>query len=84
MKAGTIRAWSWVHKWTSLVCTVFLLMLCVTGLPLVFTHELEEALMPHGWEAANPDGPRLSLDEVLADDKNQTGAAVPAVDAGGR
>jgi 4-aminobutyrate aminotransferase len=25
-----------------------------------------------------------SLDEVLADDKNQTGAAVPAVDAGGR
>nr|WP_299712774.1 PepSY-associated TM helix domain-containing protein [Tardiphaga sp.] len=36
--------WSWVHKWTSLVSTVFLLLLCLTGLPLIFHHEIDAAL----------------------------------------
>ncbi|MFT3801558.1 MAG: PepSY domain-containing protein [Burkholderiaceae bacterium] len=36
-----VRAWSWVHKWSSLICTVFMLLLCVTGLPLVFQEEIE-------------------------------------------
>ena len=66
MKTATIRAWSWVHTWSSLVATAFLLMLCVTGLPLVFTHEIEEALLEHQWTPANADGPLLTLDEVLA------------------
>ena len=66
MKASTIRAWSWTHRWSSLVSTLFLLMLCVTGLPLVFSHELNEVLLHEPWEAANPDGPRLDLDQVLA------------------
>jgi uncharacterized iron-regulated membrane protein len=66
MHARTIRAWSWTHKWSSLVSTLFLLMLCVTGLPLVFTHEIEEVLLPQAWTPANPDGPLRSLDEVLA------------------
>ena len=65
MKTRTIRAWSWVHKWSSLVSTLFLLMLCLTGLPLVFTHELDELLL--GDQAATGDlaAPRLSLDRVL-------------------
>lgn len=66
MKARTIRAWSWVHKWSSLVSTVFLLMLCVTGLPLVFTHELDEVLLHEPWQPKNPDGPLLDLDQVLS------------------
>ncbi|WP_287104989.1 PepSY domain-containing protein, partial [Brevundimonas sp.] len=66
MRTRTIRAWSWTHKWSSLISTVFLLMLCVTGLPLVFTHEIEEVLLEHAWTPAAPDGPLLSLDEVLA------------------
>ena len=65
MKTATIRAWSWVHTWSSLVATAFLLMLCVTGLPLVFTHEIEEALLDHQWTPANAEGPLLSLDQVL-------------------
>ena len=65
MRARTLRAWSWVHKWSSLVSTAFLLMLCVTGLPLVFTHEIEHALMREAWQPAHPNGPRLSLDRVL-------------------
>jgi uncharacterized iron-regulated membrane protein len=44
MKAATIRRWSLVHTWTSLICTLFLLMLAVTGLPLIFHHELEHLL----------------------------------------
>ena len=65
MKASTIRAWSWVHTWSSLVSTLFLLMLCITGLPLVFTHEIEHWLLDETWAPANPDGERLDLDQVL-------------------
>jgi uncharacterized iron-regulated membrane protein len=38
------RAWHAVHKWTSLVCMLFLLMLCVTSAPLIFSHEINHAL----------------------------------------
>lgn len=62
----SIKAWSWVHKWSSLVCTVFMLLLCVTGLPLIFHHEISHFL---GTEAEPPeiaaDGPRVSLDRVM-------------------
>jgi uncharacterized iron-regulated membrane protein len=44
LKARTVRLWSVVHTWTSLVSTVFLLLLCLTGLPLIFHHEIDEAL----------------------------------------
>jgi uncharacterized iron-regulated membrane protein len=44
MGQRAIKGWYLVHKWTSLVCTAFLLMLCVTGLPLIFHQELEDAL----------------------------------------
>lgn len=46
MKRGTVRAWYLVHKWTSLLCTLFLLMLCVTGLPLIFSEEIHELTAP--------------------------------------
>ena len=65
MRTRTIRAWSWVHKWSSLISTVFLLMLCVTGLPLVFTHDIEEVLLHQQWEPTCKDGARLNLDQVL-------------------
>lgn len=43
VKSATIRTWFLVHKWTSLICTVFLLMLCITGLPLIFHDEIDQA-----------------------------------------
>lgn len=67
MDARDVRRWSLVHSWTSLLCTPFLLMLCLTGLPLVFHHELEDALDPSEWTPARPDGPLLSLDAILAE-----------------
>ena len=64
MRVRTIQRWAWVHKWTSLVCTAFLLMLCITGLPLIFKHEIDELLheevapieVPAGTPLANLDG----------------------------
>ncbi|WP_404713010.1 PepSY-associated TM helix domain-containing protein [Sphingomonas sp. MMS24-J13] len=44
MTRQTIRWWYLIHKYTSLVCTAFLLMLCVTGLPLIFHDEIDSAL----------------------------------------
>lgn len=37
-----MKYWHGIHKWTSLVCTAFLLMLCITGLPLIFHHEIDQ------------------------------------------
>jgi uncharacterized iron-regulated membrane protein len=41
MSVKAFKAWYLVHKWTSLICTAFLLLLCLTGLPLIFHHEIE-------------------------------------------
>lgn len=66
MTRNTVRAWYLVHKWTSLVCTAFLLLLCVTGLPLIFHHEIDEALGAGGDLAPIAGPARLqSLDAVL-------------------
>ena len=67
MHSKSFRRWSWVHKWTSLVCTAFLLMLCVTGLPLIFHHEIDELLHEEAEPADLPAGtPHADLDRVLA------------------
>ncbi len=64
--ARSLKTWSWLHKWSSLVSTVFMLLLCLTGLPLIFHHELGHLL---GTEVEAPEiahsGPRASLDDVL-------------------
>ena len=69
MTRSAIRAWYLVHKWTSLVCTGFLLMLCVTGLPLIFHDEIEALLggsPPLVGPASSSDAPRLlPLDAML-------------------
>lgn len=42
MKHGALRTWFIVHKWTSLACTLFLLLLCLTGLPLIFWEQISQ------------------------------------------
>jgi len=44
MKVQSLKTWAWLHKWSSLVCTVFMLLLCLTGLPLIFGHEINHLL----------------------------------------
>ncbi|WMD22908.1 PepSY-associated TM helix domain-containing protein [Achromobacter seleniivolatilans] len=64
--ASTIKTWYWIHKWTSLVCTIFLLIICLTGLPLVFHHEIEHWLDDGKPLSAVPaDTPRANLDKLV-------------------
>lgn len=61
-----IRAWTWLHKWSSLACTVFMLLLCLTGLPLIFHHEIGQLLGTEVEAPEMPEGtPHVSLDRVL-------------------
>ncbi|WP_248795285.1 PepSY-associated TM helix domain-containing protein [Pseudomonas sp. MWU13-2105] len=66
MKSQTIRRWSLVHTWTSLICTLFLLMLALTGLPLIFHHEIDHLLGDAAELPALPaDSPRLDLQQLV-------------------
>jgi uncharacterized iron-regulated membrane protein len=65
LKARTVRLWSVVHTWTSLISTLFLLLLCITGLPLIFHHEIDELL---GYDAkpeiAQPGAAKVGIDQI--------------------
>ena len=65
LSSRAIRVWTWFHKWTSLVCTLFMLLLCLTGLPLIFHHEIGHLLGDEIEAPALPaamDAQRVSLD----------------------
>ena len=64
MKTATAKKWFWWHKWTSLICTLFLLMWCITGLPLIFHHEIDEWLEPEQHPAATT-GKAINVDVLL-------------------
>lgn len=72
MRRSAIRKWVWLHKWASLMCTVFLLMLCVTGLPLIFHDEIDGLVEPEpvfGMPGVGSSGTTeglLPLDAMLA------------------
>jgi uncharacterized iron-regulated membrane protein len=71
MTRAALRRWFWVHKWTSLVCTAFLLVVCITGLPLVVRDEISNWLDDGLPYASVPAGtPNVSLDR-LADVSRQ-------------
>jgi uncharacterized iron-regulated membrane protein len=66
MTRNALRKWFWVHKWTSLVCTAFLLLICVTGLPLVFRDEIGDLLDDGLPYASVPAGtPNISIDGLI-------------------
>ncbi|MGL4318292.1 MAG: PepSY-associated TM helix domain-containing protein, partial [Pseudomonas sp.] len=78
MKATTIRRWSFIHTWTSLISTGFLLLLALTGLPLIFHHEIDHLLgdAPELREMA-PNTPHLDLQQlVLAAEQHRPGEVV--------
>lgn len=66
LKAKTVRTWYQVHKWTSLISTAFLLLMCITGLPLVFHHEIEHLLGEvEPPETVSPNAPKATLDLIV-------------------
>ncbi|WP_339732734.1 PepSY domain-containing protein [uncultured Pseudomonas sp.] len=78
MKSTTIRRWSQVHTWTSLICTLFLLLLALTGLPLIFHHELEHLLGEAPELRELPaETPHLSLQQLVeAAERHRPGEVV--------
>jgi uncharacterized iron-regulated membrane protein len=72
MQIQTLKTWAWVHKWSSLICTVFMLLLCLTGLPLIFHHEIGHLL---GEDVEAPELPEntkmASMDDVLESAKSR-------------
>lgn len=67
VRAARSKAWYLAHKWTSLACTLFMLVVCVSGLPLIFRDEIVD------WLDASPSWPNVapgtsvpSLDRLVA------------------
>lgn len=80
MKRSTIKAWFLIHKWSSIVSTLFLLMLCLTGLPLIFHDEIESLSGDH--DMLNMAGPPSAttgqpLDRIVAQALRESGGGVP-------
>lgn len=76
MQRATLKAWFLIHKWTSLVCTLFLLLLCLTGLPLIFAEEIDHLSEPHA-EHATPPGPARNFDAQVQTALQQYPGNVP-------
>jgi len=67
LSAKTVKGWYRIHKWSSLICTAFLLMACATGLPLIFGDELRTLLEPHVPPASvAPGSPTASIEKMVA------------------
>lgn len=65
MRQASLRRWSWVHKWSSLICTPFLLLLCITGLPLIFHHEIHDLTIDVVQPQNPSSGKAADLDVVI-------------------
>lgn len=64
--ARTIRTWYRWQKWTSLICTVFLLVACVTGLPLIFHDEIDQWLHPVHFSGPAVEAPPMTFSRAVA------------------
>lgn len=66
MTNRTLRVWSAVHTWTSLICTAFMLLLCLTGLPLIFHEEIDAWMEEDRLPVMAADTPLRPLDDAVA------------------
>ena len=74
----SLRRWGWIHKWSSIICTVFMLMLCITGLPLIFHHEIDHLLHDEVQAAPVTEGtPLASLDLIVKNSLSKDPGMVP-------
>jgi len=62
-----LNRWAWAHKWSSLTCTAFLLLIFLTGLPLIFHDEIEDWLEPPHYVDLPASTPRASFDRLISD-----------------
>lgn len=72
LTARKVRHWYRVHKWTSLICTVFLLMSCLTGLPMIFNDEIFDLTHQHIHAVDVPPGtPLADLDGIVTEGRQR-------------
>lgn len=55
------RRWLKIHFYSSVICTLFLLILCISGLPLIFSDEINDWL---GYQHNNQKVASSSLDDI--------------------
>jgi len=65
LSPNTIKRWFCWHRWSSLICTLFLLMLCINGLPLIFGDEIDHWLNPTHYADMPGDSDRANLDAMV-------------------
>ena len=72
-----LHAWDQIHRWSSLVCSLFLLLICLTGLPLIFTEEIGQWLDDGPPYATLPaDAPLAGIDGLIAESRRRYPADV--------
>lgn len=60
-----MQDWYKLHKWASLICAVFLLIMCVSALPLIFKREIADFnQLNRSAVSENAKGTRPSLDKL--------------------
>jgi uncharacterized iron-regulated membrane protein len=72
-----LKVWCLVHKWTSLVATLFLLLLCLTGLPLIFHEEIDALTHTHRATAGGAPAGGVSFARMTNDALQGVDAHVP-------
>jgi len=76
---GHTKRWTAIHTWSSLACAVFLFVLCVTGLPLIFSDEIEQWLEGTEYAQLPADAPRADLDRLVQESVRRNPGMIPAV-----
>ncbi len=78
MRNSTIKKWFWVHRWTSLICTIFILILCLTGLPLIFGEEIDNYLDPDPPQEVLPaNTPMTNVDNLIKESLVKNPGLIP-------
>ncbi len=66
-RARSLRMWASIHRWTSIISTLSLLILCLTGLFLIFQKEIDEAFSSSGTLIDAPvNSSAPTLDSIVA------------------
>ncbi len=71
LSARSIRVWYQIHKWSSLICMLFLLLLCVTGLPLIFHSEIDQLTHQPTLADSVPGDRHASLDRIVEQSRQE-------------
>jgi len=76
----SLHKWNLIHRWSSLIATPFLLILFLTGLPLIFSDEIAQLTHDEEWvqsSQVNPDKKISSLQEAIEETKKSLPLKTP-------